>query len=149
LRLRYLKETLRLFLLAGAELPSSQREKHKTICGLIKTALAKDSSAALEFFSSPDIGAPIHCFANRELWPDLSPKILAAFPDVMPRLLAEMGHRRLAPLALPLEGEIHFALTDTNPISETEAHPQKSGSGINMGGHSHAQWQSRSKRRFG
>lgn len=214
LRLHYVKQTVRLFLRAGATLEARERPAHQRLAALVSKALAAAPAPLLNCFFVPTVGAPIHCYANRERWPELGAAIGAAFQNAQAHLLLEMAIRDLIPagesfdwdcgaprllspsigaslspsadatgwrftangvsvlggqgdgsflrlsaqsltrgrkavqglrtelIYVPLPGDVRLALADINPIAETETHPAKSGSVLNLGEHSEDDWRS-------
>ena len=87
--------------------------------------------------------------------------LLAAIgaPDVLPALLfleahlrppgpllaqaqAALDHPEQTP-QVPLTHGLHPALADTNPLRDIEAHPDKSGNALDLGGHDPADWAAR------
>jgi HEXXH motif-containing protein len=55
-------------------------------------------------------------------------------------MLAELSADSLRPEVVPIEGEIVLALADNNPLATQDAHPDKQGNAVDLGGHPASEW---------
>jgi hypothetical protein len=70
---------------------------------------------------------------------------LAHLGAIPPLALRRVPDRVVSPLTRPeayrpLEGDILFALEDNNPLAMVEAHPEKKGNALDLGGHPEGEW---------
>jgi HEXXH motif-containing protein len=119
--------------------------------GLLAEGETFDWTAGAPNLSSPSLGVSIHAPREATGWrfqPGLLSAIVPGGDGPSLRLGASSLARGRLPVRglrselayVPLPGRIRLALVDVNPIAEMEAHPDKSGNALDLGGHSEDDW---------
>lgn len=137
---RYLKDTLSDFVAAGRRLSGERKSLHRETLAAVEAALRRQPRETLRCFASPAIAAPIHCFAVIEQWPAWRREIETAFDKVLPRLRSELSGAPEKEKHVELAAGLRLGLEDANPIALEEAHPEKSGNGLSLGGRTPQEW---------
>lgn len=120
-------------------LRGDERARLAPVADAIEAALKRDPRTTLELLGGPD-ALPLLMTLRSRARP--AAECIQRLLDTVPALL-DNGHEPTAVHALARLPSAHLALHDTNVLWSEEAHPDKEGNAIDLGGHPVDEWLAR------
>ncbi len=137
----FLRGTVLAFVSLGPSLPPALKARHRQACERVKRGLRADPAKVLERFSEPEICDAVRCAGAVARSSPFRARVDALLAQAVEALAAgrRPGRGALHPVA-----DLGFlALQDPNPLSLFEAHPEKAGNAVSLGGRPLAEWLAR------